>query len=119
MGQAVVLRTFSTRVEAMGACALLESQGIEAEIQSDDLGGTHAGLAFAAGVALLVAASDEEAAVALLDSFEEEAEPTPPSSDEPQPAWRRATAMAILAPSMLLFLAVVVALVGWIVFEVF
>jgi hypothetical protein len=63
----VVVRTFSTMIDANLAKSALDSVGIEAMVQSDDQGGQSPGLAFSRGVQLLVTADDVAAANDVLD----------------------------------------------------
>ena len=51
---AIVLETFSNRIEAEMAAGLLESEGIEAMVMADDAGGTYPMLQFIRGVRLMV-----------------------------------------------------------------
>ena len=67
----VVVETYSERAFAEAAVSYLTSEGIEAEIHADDAGGELPNLDFAAGVRVLVAASDLEQARALLNANEE------------------------------------------------
>jgi hypothetical protein len=64
----VVLRTFSTIIEADLAKSALDSVGIHAMVRSDNEGGQSPGLAFTRGVELLVRAEDAAAANDMLDS---------------------------------------------------
>jgi len=63
---AVVLETFSSRMEAEMAAGLLESEGIEAIVMADDAGGAYPMLQFVRGVKLMVAAEDEARAKEIL-----------------------------------------------------
>jgi hypothetical protein len=63
---AVVLETFSSRIEAEMAQGILEGEGIEAVVMADDAGGTYPMLQFIRGVKLLVAAEDEARAQEIL-----------------------------------------------------
>jgi hypothetical protein len=63
---AVVVKTFPNRVLAGLAASLLEAEGIQAFILSDDAGGAYPMLQFIRGVQLLVAPQDEARARELL-----------------------------------------------------
>jgi hypothetical protein len=63
---AVVLETFSSRIEAEMAQGILESEGIEAIVMADDAGGTYPMFQFIRGVKLMVAAEDEAQAKEIL-----------------------------------------------------
>ena len=54
LDDAIVLETFSNRIEAEMAAGLLESEGIEAMVMADDAGGTYPMLQFIRGVRLMV-----------------------------------------------------------------
>ena len=62
----VVIETFSDKAFAEAAASLLESEGIESAIVSDDAGGELPNLDFAKGVQLWVAESDAERARGIL-----------------------------------------------------
>lgn len=64
----VVVETFSDKAFAQAAISLLESEGIEAELISDDAGGELPNLDFASGVQVMVAAADADRARAVLNS---------------------------------------------------
>jgi len=64
----VVLRTFSTVIEADLAKSALDSVGIDSMVRSDNEGGQSPGLAFTRGVELLVRAEDAAAAKDMLAS---------------------------------------------------
>ena len=64
----VVLRTFSTVIEADLAKSALDSVGIDSMVRSDNQGSQSPGLAFSRGVELLVRAEDAAAAKDMLDS---------------------------------------------------
>ncbi len=51
LDDAIVLETFSNRIEAEMAAGLLESEGIEAMVMADDAGGTYPMLQFVRGCA--------------------------------------------------------------------
>ena len=63
---AVVLETFSSRIEAEMAQGILEGEGIEAVVRADDAGGAYPMLQFVRGVRLMVAAEDEARAQEIL-----------------------------------------------------
>jgi len=63
----VVLRTYSTVIDAELAKSALESVGIDSMIRSDNKGGQSPGLSFVRGVELLVRTNDVEAAIDTLD----------------------------------------------------
>ncbi len=63
---AVVLETFSNRIEAEMAAGLLESEGVEAVVMADDAGGAYPMLQFVRGVRLMVAQEDEARAREIL-----------------------------------------------------
>jgi hypothetical protein len=64
----VVLRSFSTEVEAHLAAAVLEANGIPAQVVADTAGGAIPAIAVIFPVRLLVHASDAELARHLLDT---------------------------------------------------
>lgn len=64
----VTIRTFSSQDAAGLAVANLKAHGIECWVKTDDCSGMYPNLTAAAGVRLLVRASDAEAAVALLNT---------------------------------------------------
>lgn len=61
----VVLRTFSTHIEADLASSALAAAGIDASIRADDCGGVYP---FKGGVELLVAQGDAALATEVLDT---------------------------------------------------
>jgi hypothetical protein len=63
---AVVLETFSNRIEAEMAAGLLTSEGIEAMVRADDAGGAYPMLQFVRGVRLMVFKEDEARAREIL-----------------------------------------------------
>jgi hypothetical protein len=64
----VVIKTFSTRIEAELARMALEARGIQAIIRADDCGGMHSAMAFSIGhPRLLVFDVDAEVALKLLE----------------------------------------------------
>ena len=67
---AVVVSTFSDRQTAEAAVSLLQSEGLEAAISSDDAGGELPNLDLG-GIRVLVSAADEEFARALLTQGED------------------------------------------------
>jgi Putative prokaryotic signal transducing protein len=68
---AVVLETFSNRIEAEMAQGILEGEGIEAVVMADDAGGAYPMLQFIRGVKLLVPAEDEARAKEILEAMED------------------------------------------------
>jgi putative signal transducing protein len=64
----VVLRKFSTEVEARLAAAVLEANGIRAEVHADTAGGTLPSIALIFPVRLLVRTSDVDLAREVLDT---------------------------------------------------
>jgi hypothetical protein len=72
---AVVLETFSNRIEAEMAAGLLESEGIEAMVMADDASGTFPPLQFIRGVRLMVAQEDEARAKEILAAMAQPGEP--------------------------------------------
>ncbi len=64
----MVLRKFSTEVEARLAAAVLEANGIPAEVHADTAGGALPSIALVFPIRLLVRASDAELARELLDT---------------------------------------------------
>lgn len=75
----VVLRKFSTEVEARLAASVLEANGIPAEVLADTAGGALPSIALIFPVRLLVRASDADLALELLDT------PAEPPHDVGQP----------------------------------
>jgi hypothetical protein len=71
LDDAVVLETFSNRIEAEMAAGILEAEGIEAMVMADDAGGTYPMLQFIRGVKLMVAAADEARAKEILAAMAE------------------------------------------------
>lgn len=61
----VVLRTFSTHIEADLASSALAAAGIDASIRADDCGGVYP---FKGGIELLVAQEDASLAAEVLDT---------------------------------------------------
>ena len=72
---AIVLETFSNRIEAEMAAGLLESEGIEAMVRADDAGGAYPMLQFVRGVRLMVAQEDEARAKEILAAMAEPGDP--------------------------------------------
>jgi len=72
----VVLRSFSTEVDAHLAAAVLEANGIPAQVIADTAGGAIPAIAVIFPVRLLVRASDAQLARELLDA------PADPPKDE-------------------------------------
>jgi hypothetical protein len=66
LDDAVVIETFSNRIEAEMAAGLLEAEGIEAMVMADDAGGTYPMLQFVRGVRLMVFKEDEARAKEIL-----------------------------------------------------
>ncbi len=77
LDDAVVLETFSNRIEAEMAAGLLESEGVEALVLADDAGGTYPMLQFVRGVRLLVFKEDEARAKEILAAMAQPGEPVP------------------------------------------
>jgi hypothetical protein len=75
LDDAVVLETFSSRIEAEMAAGLLESEGVPALVLADDAGGAYPSLQFVRGVRLLVAAEDAYRAREILAAMAEGVEP--------------------------------------------
>ena len=64
----VTIKTFSSRVEADLAKSILDSRGIDAQVQADDCGGAYTALTFTLGQArLIVREEDAEVALKLLE----------------------------------------------------
>jgi len=83
MDDPTILRTFSDHTEAEIVRAMLEAEGIAAEVVADDLGETLPSLDLAKGVQVVVAGADLERAQAVLaeppaeievEDFEEDTE---------------------------------------------
>lgn len=70
LDDAVILKTFPSRMEAGIAAGLLESEGIEVMVLADDAGGAYPMLQFVRGVRLLVAPEDEAQAREILTAME-------------------------------------------------
>ena len=68
---AIVLETFSNRIEAEMAAGLLEAEGIEAWVMADDAGGAYPMLQFVRGVRLMVFKEDEARAREILAAMAE------------------------------------------------
>jgi len=79
LDEAVVLETFSNRIEAEMAAGLLEAEGVEARVMADDAGGAYPMLQFVRGVRLLVARENQARAQEILAAMAETGEPV----DEP------------------------------------
>ena len=75
LDDAVVLETFSSRIEAEMAAGLLESEGIECMVLADDAGGAYPMLQFVRGVRVLVAPEDRYRAREILKAMAEPGEP--------------------------------------------
>ena len=67
MKDPTIVRTFSDRGEAEIARSLLETEGIDAMVAADDVGGTTPSLDFSAGLQLVVEAADVDRAREVLD----------------------------------------------------
>ena len=67
-GGVVVVRTFSTEVEAQLAAVVLEANGIPAQVIADTAGGALPSMALVFPVRLLVRARDADVARQLLDT---------------------------------------------------
>jgi hypothetical protein len=78
LDDAVVLETFSNRIEAEMAAGLLSSEGVEAMVMADDAGGTYPMLQFVRGVRLMVFKADEARAREILAAM---AQPGDPAAD--------------------------------------
>lgn len=70
--ETVVIESFSDKAFAEAAVSLLELEGIEATIDSDDAGGELPNLDFARGARVLVAAADADRARAVLNTAADE-----------------------------------------------
>jgi predicted Fe-Mo cluster-binding NifX family protein len=68
---AIVLETFSNRIEADMVQGILESEGIEAVVMADDAGGTYPMLQFIRGVKVMVAAEDKARAQEILAAMQD------------------------------------------------
>ena len=77
LDDAIVLETFSNRIEAEMAAGLLESEGIEAMVMADDAGGTYPMLQFVRGVRLMVFKEDEARAREILAAMAAGERPRP------------------------------------------
>ncbi len=75
LDDAIVLETFSSRIEAEMAAGLLESEGVPAMVMADDAGGAYPALQFTRGVRLMVAAEDQYRAREILKAMAEPVEP--------------------------------------------
>ena len=75
LDDAIVLETFSSRIEAEMAAGLLASEGVPALVLADDAGGAYPSLQFVRGVRLLVAAEDQYRAREILKDMAEPVEP--------------------------------------------
>jgi len=74
--QLVVVRTYTSHVEADLARTALEAAGIESMFTSDDEGRQSPGLGFTRGTALLVRSEDAEDADEILGVADDNSEPT-------------------------------------------
>jgi hypothetical protein len=94
LGDFTVLRSYASRQDAELSKSLLEANGIDALIASDDAGGTVAGLELTEGVQLLVKPGDQQKAEELFQDLEslppeeegEETETDEDDDDEPDAA---------------------------------
>ena len=75
LDDAIVLETFSSRIEAEMAAGLLESEGVPAMVLADDAGGAYPMLQFIRGVRLMVAGEDQYRAREILRDMAEPVEP--------------------------------------------
>jgi hypothetical protein len=75
LDDALVLETFSNRIEADIVAGLLESEGIEARIMADDAGGAYPSFQFFHGVRLMVYREDEARAREILQDMAKSGEP--------------------------------------------
>lgn len=66
---AVIVESFSTRLEAELAAGVLESEGIRAFVVADDAGGAYPPLQMVRGVKLLVLGDDADRARTLLSDW--------------------------------------------------
>jgi hypothetical protein len=71
----VVVRTYTSRLDADLARTALEAAGIESMVESDDQGGLRPSLALTHGIALLVRSEDVEDADEILSVDDEDGEP--------------------------------------------
>ena len=69
---AVAIETFASKAAADLAASLLESEGIETWVLTDDAGGAYPALQLTQGVQLLVARENEEWAKEILDGMPED-----------------------------------------------
>ena len=70
MSEFICVKTFNNRVEAEMAKGVLESEEIDAIIETDDLGGLQPGMTFTRGAKLMVKEESAEAARSILKSIE-------------------------------------------------
>ena len=87
MKDPTIVRTFSDRGEAEIARSLLETEGIDALVAADDMGGTTPPLHFSSGLQLVVEAADVDRARELLDEVisDERLDEAELESEDPQP----------------------------------
>lgn len=74
LDDAILLKTYPSRIEAEMAAGLLEGEGVPVLIMADDAGGAYPPLQFIQGVRLLVAAADAYRAREILKAMEEAVE---------------------------------------------
>jgi hypothetical protein len=82
MNEPTIVRGFTDRAEAEIARGLLEAEGIDAAIASDDLGSEGPGITFGKAIDLVVAAADLERAQKLLE--EAIAHPDADAAEDPK-----------------------------------
>ncbi len=83
MEEVVCVKTFELRAEAEMAMELLQNAGIEAQVLSDDMGGTNPAILSATGGSrLLVRAEDLKKASEILSSMSPDSESEDNDSDE-------------------------------------
>jgi hypothetical protein len=84
MNERVVLREFSSRTDAEIVRELLEANGIEGFVTSDDCGSVDPALQFARGALLLVDAKDLLAAEQIISESRDDT-PGETAEDDPEP----------------------------------
>jgi hypothetical protein len=84
LDEAVVVRTYPGEALASIAASRLGSEGIEAYIRKDDVGGAYPSLQMAGGVRLLVKPEDLEEAEKILNTMEEEDSGEVEREEEPE-----------------------------------
>jgi len=87
MDDPTIVRTFSDRGEAEIARSLLETEGIDAWVTADDMGGNTPPLDFSSGLQLVVEAADLDRARELLDEVvsDEALDAAERESEDPKP----------------------------------